>query len=54
MRDPIILVNQLSERVKAVAQEHGFTPQQMRQMTLRDLSRFYGKHQNLSARKASG
>jgi transposase-like protein len=47
-------VNQLGERVKAVAQEHGFTPAQMRQMTLRDLGRFYGKHKNTSAKKPNG
>jgi hypothetical protein len=37
-----------------VAQEHGFTPGEMRAMTLRDLSRFYGKHQNVSAKKRNG
>jgi hypothetical protein len=54
MRDPVIFANKLGEMVKGVAQEHGFTPDQMRAMTLRDLSRYYGKHQSVSVKKKHG
>lgn len=51
MRDPVVLANQLSKQVKEIAQEFGFTPEQMRAMTLRDLARYYSKYEPISARK---
>jgi hypothetical protein len=54
MRDPFVLANHLSKRIKALAQEFGFTPHQMRAMTLRDLNRFYSEYEGISSRKKHG